>query len=73
MDKEYTGIDKEAMCICGDFAGFSADLGASFAAKVASEIGCDELLVVVWSDAEFAQPRSSVVGVASAAPWSAAS
>ena len=73
IDKEYTGIDKEAMCICGVFAALRAGLGASFAAQVASRIGCDSLLALVSSVADFAQTRSSAGVVARASSQSASS
>jgi hypothetical protein len=67
MDKEYTDINKEAICICGIFAALRAGLGANFASQVASRIGCDSLLMVVSSVTEFAQTRSSAGGVVRAA------
>lgn len=73
MDKEYTGMDKDAMCICGVVAAFTAALSANFAAKEASESGCDWLSAIVSSDADFARSRSSADVVASATSRSATS
>ena len=73
IDKEYTGIDKISMCICGDFAVFMSGLGASFATQSVRTIGCEELAVGVSSLSFVTQNRSSTGVIARASGWSASS
>lgn len=67
-DKEYTHMDKEAMCVYGVFVVLMSGLGASLATAAERAIGCDELLAVVSSLADFVQNRSQICTVARA--WS---
>ena len=65
IDKEYTGIDKVTMYICGQCA--------SFAAQAVRTIGCDWLAVGVSSLSFVTQNRSSTGVIARASGWSASS
>lgn len=70
IDKEYTDIDKEAMCICGIFAVLMSGLGASLAAQSARAIGCDAKVVAVLGFTDVTQNRSSTRVFACACGWS---
>jgi hypothetical protein len=62
MDKEYTGIDKISMWICGQCA--------SFATQAVRTIGCDWLAMRVSSFPDVRQKRSSTGAIACASSWS---
>ena len=62
MDKEYTGIDKISMWICGQCA--------SFATPAVRTIGCDGLAVGVLSFPEVRQKRSQTRVIVRASSWS---
>ena len=61
IDKEYTGIDKISMCICGQCA--------SLAAQAIRTIGCDLLLRLVSSVWFVAQNRSQTGVIVRASSW----
>lgn len=73
IDKEYTDIDKEAMCICGIFAVLMSGLGASLVAQVVWLIGCDAEAVAVLGFTDVDKDRSSTRAIACASGWSESS
>ena len=61
IDKEYAGIDKISMCICGQCA--------SFATQAVRTIGCDWVAVRVSSFPDVVQKRSQTCIIVCASSW----
>ena len=62
IDKEYTGIDKISMCICGQCT--------SLVAQAVRTTGCDWLAVGASSFPDVRQKRSSTGAITRASEWS---